>query len=96
MLTIPANLAGPPALNIPTAVDPIANLPLGLQLIGDYHAESAIIDVAAWIAEEQNRSGGERAPPTHPPPPLCIRLSLRRWRSGSEKVSAADKRAKRW
>jgi len=50
LLTIPANLAGIPALAVPAGVDEAqGGLPLGLQLLGDYHSEGKLMDVAAWM-----------------------------------------------
>ncbi len=42
--TIPANLAGLPALSIP--IEPLAGLPVGLQIIGDHFQEARLLNVA--------------------------------------------------
>ena len=49
-LTIPANLAGNPALSIP--VGTVDGLPVGLQVIGRHHEEQLLLDLAA-IAERE-------------------------------------------
>ena len=48
VFTIPSNLAGIPALSVPGGLGR-SGLPLGLQLLGDYHSETRLIDLAAWI-----------------------------------------------
>ena len=45
--TIPANLAGVPAVSIPAGLGSDSGLPLGLQLIGDYFAEATMLRAAA-------------------------------------------------
>ena len=103
VFTIPANLAGLPALNIPTAVDPTTDLPLGLQLIGDYHAESTIIDVAAWIGERKRAAaegrgtadGSTRTPTASLHPTLLAQMESRqrdRERSGQTSETAVKAR----
>jgi aspartyl-tRNA(Asn)/glutamyl-tRNA(Gln) amidotransferase subunit A len=69
LLTIPANLAGLPALSVPGGYDNEANakdggsgsgaapLPLGLQLLGDYHSEGKLLDVAAWMQHKLRAEG---------------------------------------
>ncbi|KRT53825.1 Asp-tRNA(Asn)/Glu-tRNA(Gln) amidotransferase subunit GatA [endosymbiont of Ridgeia piscesae] len=42
--TIAANMAGLPGISIPVA--PVAGLPVGLQIIGDYFAEARLLNVA--------------------------------------------------
>ena len=48
--TIAANLAGLPAISIPLA--PIAGLPVGLQLIGNYFDESRLLNAAHRLQQE--------------------------------------------
>jgi aspartyl-tRNA(Asn)/glutamyl-tRNA(Gln) amidotransferase subunit A len=68
LLTIPANLAGLPALSVPGGYDnevstkdgsnsSAAPLPLGLQLLGDYHSEGKLLDVAAWMQHKLRAEG---------------------------------------
>ena len=45
LLTIPANLAGLPAISLPCGFDSSA-MPIGLQLIGNVLDESSILNVA--------------------------------------------------
>jgi len=45
IFTIPANLAGLPAMSIPCGFDS-KGLPIGLQIIGDYFAEARMLNVA--------------------------------------------------
>ena len=45
LLTIPANLAGLPAINVPCGFDS-KGLPIGLQLIGNVLEESMLLQVA--------------------------------------------------
>jgi len=52
ILTVPANLAGVPALSVPCGK--INNMPVGLQLIGRYFEDERIIDTA--YAYEQGRA----------------------------------------
>jgi aspartyl-tRNA(Asn)/glutamyl-tRNA(Gln) amidotransferase subunit A len=47
LFTIPSNLAGIPAISVPAAMQD--GLPIGLQLLGDYHSEGRLLDVASWI-----------------------------------------------
>jgi len=44
LFTIPANLAGLPALSIPNGI--VDNKPIGLQLIGNFLEESKLLQVA--------------------------------------------------
>ena len=48
--TIPANLAGLPALSIPSGE--IDNLPLGIQFLGNYLEEGNILNIANKFQEE--------------------------------------------
>lgn len=59
LFTIPSNLAGVPALSVPVGLAPSNGLPIGLQLIGSYHSESRLIDVASWIQERVKTDGAE-------------------------------------
>jgi aspartyl-tRNA(Asn)/glutamyl-tRNA(Gln) amidotransferase subunit A len=45
LLTIPANLAGLPAISLPCGFDP-QGLPIGLQLIGNVLAEELVLQLA--------------------------------------------------
>jgi len=51
VLTVPASLAGLPALTIPTALDR-QGLPLSLQLVGPSCAEKLLLE-SAWVLEQQ-------------------------------------------
>ena len=53
--TIPANLAGLPAMSVPAGFDK-DRLPLGLQLIGKHFDEQTMFDVALAIEEENKKS----------------------------------------
>ena len=46
LLTIPANLAGLPAISLPCGFDK-AGLPIGLQLIGNVFEEAKLLQVAS-------------------------------------------------
>jgi aspartyl-tRNA(Asn)/glutamyl-tRNA(Gln) amidotransferase subunit A len=48
--TIPANLAGLPAMSVPSGE--INNLPLGIQFIGDYLKEGIILNIANKFQEQ--------------------------------------------
>ena len=64
IFTIPSNLAGIPALSVPGGLDD-QGLPLGLQLLGDYHSEGRLIDVAAWIQARVQQDCGAFDPFRH-------------------------------
>lgn len=64
IFTIPSNLAGIPALSVPSGLDE-HGLPLGLQLLGDYHSEGRLIDVAAWIQARVQQDCGAFDPFRH-------------------------------
>ena len=49
--TVPANLAGVPAISVPCGVGSQSGLPVGLQLIGDMFREETILR-AAWHVEQ--------------------------------------------
>lgn len=49
--TIPVNLAGNCAVSVPAGLDATHGLPIGLQIIGDYFAESTILRAAAAFEE---------------------------------------------
>ncbi|MBP2144791.1 aspartyl-tRNA(Asn)/glutamyl-tRNA(Gln) amidotransferase subunit A [Methanofollis sp. W23] len=51
ILTVPANLAGVPAISVPCGT--VDGLPVGLQLIGPHFEEERIIDAAAAFEEVQ-------------------------------------------
>lgn len=50
-LTIPANLTGNPAINIPAGF--VDDLPVGLQVIGRHHQEQLLLDLARIAEREQ-------------------------------------------
>lgn len=50
--TIPANLAGLPAMSVPAGFDK-DGLPLGLQIIGNFFDEQTMLDVALAVEEER-------------------------------------------
>jgi Asp-tRNA(Asn)/Glu-tRNA(Gln) amidotransferase A subunit family amidase len=50
-LTIPANLAGLPAVSIPAGS--VDGMPVGLQVIGRHHEEQLLLDLA--LAAERDR-----------------------------------------
>lgn len=62
LFTIPCNLSGVPALTLPCALSPSTGLPIGLQLIGGYHQEAVMMDVAEWM-ESRVREDGVRLEP---------------------------------
>lgn len=49
--TVLANLAGLPAIAIPSGIDPATQLPLGYQLMADYWQESALLAMAKQLQE---------------------------------------------
>lgn len=51
IMTVPASLAGVPSINLPLNVE---GLPIGLQVIGPQGADTAVLDMARHI-QEQNR-----------------------------------------
>jgi aspartyl-tRNA(Asn)/glutamyl-tRNA(Gln) amidotransferase subunit A len=60
IFTIAVNLAGLPALSVPCGFDN-ANMPIGLQLIGQPFAEERLLQIAH--AYEQTTSWHQRRPP---------------------------------
>jgi aspartyl-tRNA(Asn)/glutamyl-tRNA(Gln) amidotransferase subunit A len=50
--TIPANLAGIPALNVPIGF--LNNLPVGIQIIGDFFDEYSLFEIAKILKKETN------------------------------------------
>ncbi len=54
LLTVPANLLGLPALNIPCGLDS-KGLPIGMQLIGNHFKESTMIKVAYSFEQGRGR-----------------------------------------
>jgi len=53
ILTCPVNLAGIPALTIPCGFDS-NNLPIGIQIIGDYFDEKGILNIGYQLEQELN------------------------------------------
>ena len=53
LLTIPANLAGIPAISLPCGFDQ-SGLPIGLQLIGNVLEEKRLLQVAYQYEKEAN------------------------------------------
>ncbi|MDE5831420.1 MAG: aspartyl/glutamyl-tRNA amidotransferase subunit A, partial [Desulfovibrio sp.] len=47
--TLPVNLAGLPALSLPTGLGQKSGMPVGFQLIGDYFAEKQLLNIAAAL-----------------------------------------------
>jgi len=64
--TIPVNLAGNCAVSVPSGLDPASGMPLAIQLIGNYFAESTLLRAAAAF---------EEATAFEPVPPLVRSLS---------------------
>eukprot|EP00035_Acanthoeca_spectabilis_P013568 m.252811 g.252811 ORF g.252811 m.252811 type:complete len:474 (-) comp15922_c0_seq4:340-1761(-) len=56
VFTVPASLAGLPAISIPGGVDDGTGLPLGLQIIGTRGNESSVLRVAQALEEEHAAS----------------------------------------
>ena len=52
LLTIPVNMAGLPAMSLPVGLK--NNLPIGLQIIGNYFKEETIYQLASFIEKELN------------------------------------------
>lgn len=50
-LTIPANISGNPAISIPVGV--VADLPVGMQVMGRHHADALLLDLAAVVERER-------------------------------------------
>ena len=50
-LTMPANLAGNPAISIPAGH--IDGLPIGMQVIGRHHQDALLLDLALHVEREQ-------------------------------------------
>ena len=53
LLTIPVNMAGLPAMSLPIGFNK-ENLPIGMQIIGDYFKEENIYQLASFIEKELN------------------------------------------
>lgn len=54
MFTVPANLAGVPAISVPSGVDS-QNLPIGLHIVGPRFGEEALFDIAAAFEAARNQ-----------------------------------------
>jgi aspartyl-tRNA(Asn)/glutamyl-tRNA(Gln) amidotransferase subunit A len=50
-LTIPANIVGNPAISIPAGT--VDGLPVGLQVIGQHHADALLLDLAQVVERER-------------------------------------------
>jgi aspartyl-tRNA(Asn)/glutamyl-tRNA(Gln) amidotransferase subunit A len=50
-LTIPANVVGNPAISIP--VEPVDDLPVGLQVMGRHHEDALLLDLARIVERER-------------------------------------------
>ena len=50
-LTIPANIAGNPAISVP--VEPFEGLPVGMQIIGRHHEDALLLDLAQVVERER-------------------------------------------
>lgn len=50
-MTVPANLAGVPAISVPFGVSPEDGLPVGLQLMAQYGDERTLLRVAAALEQ---------------------------------------------
>ena len=50
-LTIPANIAGNPAISVP--VEPFEGLPVGMQIIGRHHEDALLLDLALIVERER-------------------------------------------
>jgi aspartyl-tRNA(Asn)/glutamyl-tRNA(Gln) amidotransferase subunit A len=50
-LTIPANIAGNPAISVP--VEPFEGLPVGMQIIGRHHEDALLLDLAQLVERER-------------------------------------------
>lgn len=56
VMTIPANMAGIPAISVPAALTNDGALPLGLQLMGQSKAEERVLQVANALEQRANFS----------------------------------------
>ncbi len=59
IFTVPANLAGLPAISVPAGFDD-SGLPIGLQLMGPQWGEEAVLRAADWY--ERQHDWHERKP----------------------------------
>lgn len=53
LFTVPASIAGIPALSVPYGKDEVSNMPLGLQLMGKNNSEKVLYDVAKYVFKEE-------------------------------------------
>lgn len=56
VMTIPANMAGIPAISIPASLTTKGDLPLGLQLMGARQAEAKVLQVAHALEQRADFS----------------------------------------
>ena len=50
-LTAPANISGNPAISIPAGL--VADLPVGMQIIGRHHEDALLLDLARTVEQER-------------------------------------------
>ncbi len=58
LLTIPANMAGLPAMSIPVGFNH-DHMPIGMQIIGNYFKEETIYQLASYVEKHRNLESGK-------------------------------------